>query len=107
MMKTHRQGLRRGDGSVQLHGRRWWLVYRNSEGIKVQENSGTGDREEAQRELARRVIAVLKTDIARLRAVIGEAGPAHKRTGGDSTPNGAARRAASGRAHPQTGEAAR
>jgi hypothetical protein len=90
MTKTQKKRgkIPEGYGSVQLHGRRWWLVYRNSAGIKVQENSGTGDREEAERELARRSLAVVEGIATQLRAVIDETGPAYKRTGGDSTPAG-------------------
>jgi hypothetical protein len=57
-----------GFGSLQKRRANWWMVYRDAQDVMVQENSGTDNREEALRMLAKRAlervavrVAVLKT----------------------------------------------
>jgi hypothetical protein len=41
---------------MQLHGRVWWLTWRNAAGEVQYENSGTSDAKEAQRIMAERAL---------------------------------------------------
>jgi len=72
-MNTRLKKLPHGCGSLQQHGKTFWLVYRDvATGKMMQENSGTADRDVALRVLADRAIATLQEKIRRIRAAVAD-----------------------------------
>src|SRR6188508_1049403 len=66
-------GLPYGLGSMQLRGRVWWLIYRDTNGNSVQENTRTTDVHEARIMLTDRTIASLEARLAVVKAARDEA----------------------------------
>jgi hypothetical protein len=65
-MQSQYTPILRGFGSAQLRGRVYWLVYRGLDGSRIQENSHTTDKAEAEHMLAGYFITDLQARLARL-----------------------------------------
>ena len=61
-------GLPRGMGALHYRGAKFWAVYTDENGHKVQVNTGTNSRIEARNFLYKRVVAVLQAKLALVRA---------------------------------------
>lgn len=71
-------GLPYGAGSIQVRGNVWWMIYRDTEGRVIQENTRTEDQDVARRMLAARALETLRAKIAVLEAILNE-DPAQKK----------------------------
>jgi hypothetical protein len=67
-----RQLMPYGTGSIQVRGTKWWHIVTDETGRRLQQSTGTDDRDEALRIAVRRSIAILKARIGVLRAVLDE-----------------------------------
>jgi len=86
-----------GTGSIQMRGNCWWLMYRDTEGRTIQENSRTADQNAARRMLAERAIVTLEARLAVLRAVLHETREAKIQGDGGARRGDARKRAAADR----------
>lgn len=68
--KKHPTGLPYGTGAVLMRGRVWWLVYKNSEGVKIQESSKTDDHAAAVRLLAEKALDVARQRVTALEELL-------------------------------------
>jgi hypothetical protein len=81
-------GLPYGTGSIQKRGRVYWMVYRDAKGKVRQENTGTGDRAEAQGILAQHALATLRARMEMLAAIIEAGNEAAAQAGGKAAQGG-------------------
>jgi hypothetical protein len=61
-----------GHGSMSLHGRCWWLVWRDSEGLPHYENSYTDNPQVARKILAIRALPRARAAVALLEQIANE-----------------------------------
>jgi len=92
--QTNPGGLPYGMGSIQKRGRVWWLIYRDTAGKTIQENSFTEDQDAAANMLARRALAKVEAQRVLLREILngrkasrGKAGERGGRAGSRSAAN--------------------
>jgi hypothetical protein len=64
--------LPHGAGSIQKRRAKYWMIFRDLKGRVVQQNTGTDDRQEAFRVLARATLPYLRGKVAAVEAVANE-----------------------------------
>jgi hypothetical protein len=70
--KSNPSGLPYGTGSIQIRGRVWWMIYRDTEGRTIQENTRTENQNEARRMLAVRALETTRAKVAALEQIVNE-----------------------------------
>jgi hypothetical protein len=76
--KSNPSGLPYGAGSMQIRGRMWWIIYRDTEGRVIQENSKTEDADVARRLLIGRALDTARAKVVALEGLLDET-PKEKR----------------------------
>ena len=96
-----------GTGSMHIRSNYWWMVYRDVDGRRVQENTWTADQNLARRMLAERALKTAEARVEALRAVLDESpGQDRARAGARSREaGGGAQAAGRNRQADRTGEA--
>jgi hypothetical protein len=70
-MTTHNPGgLPYGSGSLQKRGLKWWAIYMDANGVKIQVSTKTDDLDEARRFLAARALEVARARVAALESIV-------------------------------------
>jgi hypothetical protein len=90
-----------GAGNVGPRANGWmWMTYRDAAGRRIQKNTGTKDRSEAQRTLARIMLPLFEAKVERLRAIAnGETDVTRGKPGSAAGKQQAGRGARSGTSH--------
>src|SRR5881394_1046374 len=71
--KSNPSGMPYGTGSIQIRGNAWWMIYRDTEGRTIQENTRTEDIDVARKMLAARALETARAKVAALEAILNEA----------------------------------
>src|SRR4030095_9819056 len=70
-----------GAGSLSARRGIWWMTYMNADNVRIQRSTGTRDRAEAERMLARTTLPLIEAKVAQLRAIAygreADSNPAH------------------------------
>ena len=66
-------GLPYGTGSLQMRGRTWWMIYRDTQGRTIQENARTDNPDAARRMLVERALETARAKVLALEGILNEA----------------------------------
>lgn len=90
---SNSSGLPRGMGALHYRGAKFWAVYTDENGHKVQVNTGTNSRIVARNFLYKRIVEVLQAKLALVRAAQREDYDQSRATAGDAGKQGTDRTA--------------
>src|SRR5215471_8515048 len=83
--RANPSGLPYGTGSLQMRGRTWWMIYRDTQGRTIQENTRTDNPDAARRMLVERALETARAKVLALEGMLNEAAQAET---GASHPGG-------------------